>query len=171
MLAAVLAAACAHKPPHATEAIGPFPSWQGRMLVLAPGHRLQLLVRWQSAGPNAGWARFTHPASGRIVEVRWHGRRILIRDDRSSVWRAVASRELERLGLVLPPAELGGILTGRIPAGFKRTPANHPRWQGARSVAGRVHRMRIDWMPEQRTLELTDLSAGARIRILIGAGD
>ncbi len=167
----MLAAACAprHPAPATPQAgIGPWPSFDGRLIVIEPARRWQALVHWQAATPERGEARFTHAASGFVLEIRWHGDAILMRDSRHRQWRGIPPETLARAGIWLPPRELAALLLGRIPRDFRPVRATGEasggqRWQARRG--GRL--LRIEWQPAARRLRLVDVTRGASATLIL----
>ncbi len=173
LLAIAFIAACAprHPAPAASRAgIGPWPAFDGRLIVIEPARRWQALMRWNAPDPERGEARFTHAASGLVVEIRWHGKAIQLRDSRQRQWRPVPPETLARLGIWLPPRELAALLLGRIPPDFHAVRAagrndGARRWQARRN--GRL--LRIEWLPAARKLRLVDVTRGASATLILPA--
>ncbi|MDX8402579.1 MAG: lipoprotein insertase outer membrane protein LolB [Mariprofundaceae bacterium] len=166
MILTLALAACAprHAPMPAETGIGPFPAFEGRIIVIEPGRRWQALVEWRATIPERGSARLTHAASGTVAEIRWRGDRIEVRDSRHPSWRGIAPEELSNRGIMLPPRELAALLLGHVPPDFRpRRSENAQRWQGRRG--GRL--LRIAWFAGARKLRLTDITRGASATLII----
>jgi outer membrane biogenesis lipoprotein LolB len=162
---AVLAGCAMQRPPAgAVSSIGPYPSFSGRLIVMQPERRWQVQIDWRAPTPSEGWLRLTHAASGRIIELTWHGSTLHLSDNRDPAHadRIVSEAALADYGIVLPPRELAAILLGRMPPQFR--PAGPGRWEAHRH--GDV--LRIDWNASARRLTLTDLARGNRAMLLIG---
>jgi len=161
----VLAAGCTvSKPPLAithTATIGPYSHPHGRILLLG-NHRAQLLFSCQQSDIK-GSCRFTHAASGRIVELRWQGQKIWQRSNANGYqqWQRVSMKDLYRLGLVVDPATMMQLLNGAIPAWLH--PKADNQWRGKHHNA----RIQMQWHPDQQRLDITNQSKGAQIRLLL----
>ncbi len=133
----------------------------GRLLVIGPTQRWQAMFDLKALSPDHGWLRISHAASGRIIELRWNGAFMQLRDNRSPRpdWRTIGAAELAGHGIVLQPAELAGFLTGRPPAGFS---AIRPGLWIIRRGKSRIQVQRHD-----KRLSITDLSLGRRAIILL----
>ncbi|HXH64678.1 MAG TPA: lipoprotein insertase outer membrane protein LolB [Mariprofundaceae bacterium] len=167
LLALAWLAGCAVQRPPAgmASSIGPYPSFSGRLIVIQPTRRWQVEVDWKAATPSDGWLRLTHAASGRIVELTWHGSDLRLSDNQDPAHpeKTISEAQLASYGIVLPPPELAAILLGRMPPQFRATGPG--RWEAHRN--GDV--IRIDWNAAARRLTLTDLARGNRATLLIGA--
>jgi hypothetical protein len=140
--------------------IGPFGAFDGRLIVIEPTRRWQVLVHWQG-DRQQGNARLTHAASGRIAEIRWQGPRIELRDNANPLWRDVRFARLAEHGIVLPPQQIATILTGHMPAGL--VPKGDNRWEGKLNNSY----IRLQWQGEAQRLELTDITHGRRAILII----
>lgn len=162
LLAALLLAACATVPEHGGHqtTIGPYTTFDGRLIVIEPTRRWQVLVQWQGDS-RQGMARFTHAASGRVAEIRWQQQTIEMRDGTNPVWRTIPFTQLAKHGIVLPPQQMAAMLTGHVPAGLH--PNGNNRWEG--HLHGSF--IRIRWDGEKQRLELTDITHGRRATLII----
>ncbi len=161
ILALLLGGCATTTAPVVTNPIGPYPAPHGRILLLGK-HRAQLLFR---CAPSAegGSCRFTHAASGRIVELRWRGDQIWQRSNSRDhqAWAPVARDALDEMGMVVTPATMMGLLSGTIPSWLH--PKGSNRWQGRHHHAT----IALRWYPDQQRLEITNRSKGAQIRLLL----
>ncbi len=168
LLAVLLLAGCVgHAPPtsspHTTTRIGPYPAPKGRILLLGR-HRAQLRFSCTTEGDtDHGYCRFVHPASARIVELRWRQSSLALRDNAATPpkWRITDMGALRKLGIIVAPAVLMRMLRGTIPAWLHPVAAN--RWQGWYSHS----KIQVRWTPDEKALELRNLSSGDRIRLLL----
>ncbi|MDX8409508.1 MAG: hypothetical protein R8J84_05625 [Mariprofundales bacterium] len=163
LIALLLLAGCASHQPFnraTTTTIGPFPNPHGRILLLG-NHRAQLMFSCQSPSRQQGSCHFTHGASGRVIDIRWHHASIAMRDTSNPLWRKVSEQQLQRLGLTLAPSSLIAILTGTIPDWLQ--PLRNGVWQGKHQS----QRIRLQWLPEKRQMDAINLSRGNRIRIFL----
>jgi len=133
----------------------------GRLLVIGPARRWQAMFDLKAPSPDHGWLRISHAASGRIIELRWNGAIMQLRDNHSAHpgWRPIGAAELAGHGIVLQPAELAGFLMGQTPAGFAATRPGH--WTARRGKS------RIQVWRHGKRLSITDLSRGRRAVILL----
>ncbi len=141
--------------------IGPFNEFSGRLIVIEPTRRWQVLVDWDGT-PEKGVVRLTHAASNRIVKVAWNGETMQILDnaDRSHHWKVVNKQMLFDQGIILPPTQLARILSGYMPEGM--TEKRVGEWEGRLDDSF----LRIKWIENQQRLTLTDMTHG-RTAILI----
>ncbi len=165
LMATLLVAACAVHPPSDSTVgigttIGPFQNPHGRMLLLG-NHRAQLLFACQSTDKQQGSCRFTHGASGQVIDVRWRHQSITMRDTSHPLWRKVSAQQLQRLGLTLTPSSLISILAGTIPDWL------HPLRAGVWQGKYQGQRIRLQWQPQHRQMDAINLSRGSRIRIFL----
>jgi len=160
--AALLISACATLPDQGARhaSIGPFPAFDGRLIVIEPTRRWQVIVHWQGERQQ-GAARFTHAASGRVAEIRWQGQTIELRDGENPYWRPIHNTQLAEHGIVLPPQQMAAILTGHLPASLHTKDNN--RWEGR--LQGSF--IRLQWQPAEQRLELTDVTHGRRAILII----
>jgi len=164
LLIAVLLTGCMTKLPTSfspSTAIGPYPQPHGRMILMGK-HRAQLLFSCQTTTLGGG-CRFTHGASGRIMELRWQAQNIWQRSnsDNQQQWQQVSVKSLYKLGLVVHPAIMINLLNGTIPAWLH--PKSTNKWQG------KLHNNRIQmaWFPNRNRLEITNLTKGTNIKLLL----
>jgi len=159
-----LAGCAMQRPPAGTVShIGPYPDFSGRLIVMQPTRRWQVQIDWKAPTPSEGWLRLTHAASGRIIELTWHGSDLRLNDNRDPLHpdRIVSEGMLADYGIVLPPRVLAAILLDRMPPQFH--PDGPDRWQA--HSHGDV--IRVDWNAAARRLTLTDLAHGNRAMLLI----
>ncbi|MDQ6950189.1 MAG: hypothetical protein Q9M26_00825 [Mariprofundales bacterium] len=164
----LLTACTLHQPLSATSSrtIGPFFQPHGRILLLG-NHRAQLLFRCRqqevpnSNGLKKGSCRFTHGASGRIIDIRWQGATIEMRENTHPSWQKIDQPQLRHLGITIAPSDLMAILHGTIPDWLH--PLRNGVWQG------RHHgqHIQLEWRPETRQIDAIDLSRGNRIRLFL----
>jgi len=153
---------CATTKPHEpATSIGPFNTFTGRLIVIEPARRWQVIIDWNGT-PIEGTVRLTHAASNRIVQVAWDPEVMQIRDnaDRSQQWINVSKEALSENGIILPPQQLAQILSGSMPVELVEKRSGE--WEGR--IDGSF--IRIKWLDEQQRLELIDMTHG-RTAILI----
>lgn len=158
----LLAAGCAHVVnEQAAGGIEPYSSVHGRLAVIMPGKRWQVMLDWFAERPERGSLRLVHGATGRVIEVRWEQPEVFLRDSVAPRWQPVSLDALERQGILLPPWELASILLGRMPDDFHAH--GHLQWDARRKGA----LLRMQWEPEHRRLSLTDITHGRRIVLFL----
>jgi len=161
-----LAGCAIQRPPTGTAShIGPYPAFSGRLIVIQPERRWQVEIDWKAATPAAGWLRLTHAASGRIIELTWHGDDLQLSDnqDPAHPHRSISEADLAAYGIAIPPRQLAAILLGHMPAQFR--PNGPDRWE-AHLHGDIIH---IAWNGAARRLTLMDMLHGNRAILLIGA--
>jgi len=133
----------------------PWHSFNGQLSILEPSHRWQVLIHWQ-ADLSSGKTRLTHAATGRIIELQWHGKHIQIRNNQAdnAAWKDINEDALMHYGIVLPPQTIAAILYHHIPPSLKPTQNN--TWQG--SLHG--NNIRLRWQNNYHKLTMTDISHG-----------
>jgi len=136
--------------------IGPYPSFSGRLIVIEPTKRWQVSLKWQASKPEQGWLRITHAATGTVVELRWHGKAMQIRDNQQPAWRPIELEKLSEHGIIIPPHELAAILLGRMPAHFRQKSGQI--WESRDSG----YLVRLRWQKELRKLTITDMKHGRK---------
>ncbi len=141
--------------------IGPYPSFSGRLIVIEPTKRWQVSLQWQAPKPEQGWLRISHAATGTVVELRWHGNAMQIRDNQRPVWRHIELEELSEHGIIIPPHELAAILLGRIPAHFRQK--GRQVWESRQSG----YLIRLYWQKELHKLTITDMKHGRKAVLII----
>jgi len=161
LLLAMLPACAGKHVPALQSAIGPFATFEGRLLAITPAQRWQASLSWRAPQVERGALRLVHAASGFVLEAKWDKPRLWLRDSHHAAWRSVSPSELKRHGLLLPPWTMAALLQGELPAGFRRRDGNI--WQG--HLDGAL--VRIVWQAAQRRLELTDITHGRRLVLLI----
>jgi len=153
----LLLAGCAGTTPHLADkparavTIGPYPAFSGRLIVIETTKRWQVLLNWQAQDPQRGQMRITHAATGTVVELRWQGRVMQVRDNRQPDWREIGMEQLSDQGIVIAPQELASILLGHMPAHFKQK--NEHSWESHQSGS----LIRLLWKPQSHTLIMTDM--------------
>lgn len=162
LIAIVMASGCAKQPVHdETTTIGPFKSLSGRLIVIEPDRRWQVVIQWHAETPERGEVRLAHAATGTVVEFRWAGPYMQIRDGNASSWRSLTNRELGEHGIVIPPKQLASILLGRMPAHFVRKKGD--LWESRKSG----HPIRLQWLSSSRKLIMSDIKHGRRATLII----
>jgi len=158
----LLFTACATLPEQAgAPGIGPYSAVSGRLLVMEPARRWQVMLDWKADSPSSGQARLTHAASGTVVELRWQGNDIRLRDSNAPDWRRVSPAQLAEHGIVISPYTLSRFLAGRIPSGFRKTGSN--AWESRQDGAP----LRVSWKPGEQRLEISDIRHGRRAILII----
>jgi len=142
--------------PVTSVAIGPYPSFSGRLIVIEPTKRWQVLLKWQASNPEHGWLRITHAATGTVIELRWQGRIMQIRDNQQPSWRPIEPEALSEHGIIIPPHDLAAILLGKMPAHFKQK--SEQIWESMESG----HLIRLRWQQERNRLTITDMKYGRK---------
>lgn len=164
LLIGLLLAACGKHPDTLpTQAhIGPYTHFDGRLIVMEPNRRWQVSAHWQ-AEDEGGTCRLVHAMSGRIIDVRWQGAHIEMRDNQAadSEWHPVSKQVLSDHGIVLPPQMLSHILQGKLPAFLQAHGPN--QWQGM--YQGSM--IQLQWQPEKQRLTIADIKHGRRASLLI----
>jgi outer membrane biogenesis lipoprotein LolB len=152
-----------HKPAvsAAPASIGPYPSFSGRLIVIEPTKRWQVSLKWQASKPEQGWLRIMHAATGTVVELRWHGNAMQIRDNQQPAWRQIELEKLSEHGIIIPPHELAAILLGRMPAHFRQKSGQI--WESRESG----YLVRLRWQKELRKLTITDMKHGRKAVLMI----
>ncbi len=141
--------------------IGPYPALTGRLIVMEPTKRWQVLLTWRAATPDHGWLRLTHAATNTVIELRWQGGAMELRDNRQPAWHAVDRTSLSEHGIVIAPQELATILLGRMPAHFQKVSVN--RWKSMNNGAV----IQLQWVPQAHRLMMTDLKHGRKATLII----
>jgi len=142
--------------------IGPYSKFSGRLIVIEPTRRWQVLVNWDGT-PERGLIRLTHAASNRIIQLSWHDdiTHILDNRDPAGEWKAVTKEEIIKQGVILPPQQLALILSGKLPKSFiQKKPG---RWQGKINKTF----LKIKWSAEKHKLELMDITHGRQAILII----
>ncbi|MDX8412696.1 MAG: hypothetical protein R8J85_01280 [Mariprofundales bacterium] len=164
LLIAVLLTGCMTKPPTSfppSTAIGPYAQPHGRIILLG-NHRAQLLFNCQKS-TDGGACRFTHGASGRIMELRWQRQQIWQRSNSADQqqWQQLPVNSLYKLGLVVHPAVMMDLLNNTIPPWLHPKATN--KWQGKQHN----NRIQMAWFPNRNRLEITNLTKGSKIKLLL----
>ncbi len=141
--------------------IGPYPAFTGRLIVIEPTRRWQVLLSWRATAPDHGWLRITHAATNTILELRWQGDAMEMRDNRNPDWHTVNRARLAEHGIVIAPQELAAILLGRMPAHFHSVSAN--RWKSTNNGS----MIQLQWTPKAHRLMMTDLKHGRKATLII----
>ena len=162
MITLLIGGCATTKPLASSTAIGPFTTFSGRLIVIEPTRRWQVIVDWNGT-PDRGNVRLTHAASNRIVQVKWNDAqtRILDNADQNRQWRIVSGQTLAEKGIILPPQQLAHILSGEMPAGLVEK--QQGEWEGR--VDGTF--LRIKWLDERQRLELIDITHGRTATLII----
>ncbi len=142
-------------------AIGPYADFSGRLIVIEPKRRWQVLLKWQTETSEQGKVRLTHAATNRVVEVQWQHEHIQVRDNEHPDWQIIGQQKLMELGIVLPPQQLASILLGNIPAHFKQKSDN--TWE-SRQTGGLI---RLHWQASRQKLSMIDITHGRQATLLI----
>jgi hypothetical protein len=167
MATLLLLAGCAgtsqYLPDESTKAvsIGPYPSFSGRLIVIEPAKRWQVLIKWKANQPEHGWLRMTHAATGTVIELRWQGEAMQVRDNREPAWRPIGLGQLSKHGIVIQPQTLAAILLGHMPSHFKQK--DKQTWESRQS--GSLIRLR--WQAQAHKLTMTDLKHGRKATLII----
>ncbi|MDT8375914.1 MAG: lipoprotein insertase outer membrane protein LolB [Mariprofundaceae bacterium] len=163
ILLAALMSACATIKPHETvSSIGPYQNFSGRLMVIEPSRRWQVMVHWDGQ-PDRGQVRLTHAVSNRIILVSWEGEQIRMADNQNPAdgWKLVNHSQLRSTGIILPPQQLAMILNGRVPAPLKEQKPN--LWRG--KIDGAL--ILLKWTEEQKRLAITDITHGREVILII----
>jgi hypothetical protein len=140
----------------------PYNSFTGRLIVIEPARRWQVLIDWNS-NDQGGSARLTHAASNRIIQLTWQQDRIMMLDNLGAdqSWKPITAEEMAAHGIILPPQQLAQILAGHMPQSL--TQKEESVWEG--KIAGSF--LRISWSDEYRRLELLDITHGRKATLII----
>ena len=151
--------------PSAAVLIGPYADFSGRLIVIEPKRRWQVLLKWRADTPERGWLRITHAATATVVELGWQGDRMVVRDNQQPDWRRITQSELSSQGIVIPPRQLAAVLLGQMPPEFHFT----GKRTGQQTWESREHGQRIilRWQPESRRLTMTDMKQGRKASLMI----
>lgn len=141
--------------------IGPYSRFDGRLIVIEPSRRWQVLLRWHADSRQQGWLRLTHAATGKVVEFQWLNEQMHIRDNSHPEWQQIGRQRLAEQGIVIPPQQLASILLGSMPSQFKRKNGN--TWE-SRQSGGLI---RLEWQAEQQKLTMTDMRHGRKATLII----
>ncbi|MDQ6973196.1 MAG: hypothetical protein Q9M30_11160 [Mariprofundaceae bacterium] len=141
--------------------IGPYQDIKARLLVIEPQHRWQVMLDWHTELASRGHARLVHAASNWIIELRWQGSYITLRDNHSPDWRRVRLSELAERGIVIAPHALSEFLAGGIPADFRETRTH--QWESRKD--GKL--IRVLWHQQSHRLEISDIRHGRRATLMI----
>jgi len=147
--------------PATATAIGPYPAFSGRLIVMEPSRRWQVAIDWQSHEPTTGTLRLSHAVTGTVVDFRWTDAYMQIRDNEFPHWRHIQQQELTEHGLVLPPVQLANILLGYMPKYFHQTKPG--TWESTDS--GSLIRLR--WQPKVHTLTISDIGHERTAKLII----
>ncbi|MDQ6975289.1 MAG: hypothetical protein Q9M22_01855 [Mariprofundaceae bacterium] len=142
--------------------IGPYHDFSARLLVMEPKHRWQVMLRWVG-DEQSGYARLTHGASGRVLQIRWQGKNTALLDNQQlpAYWRPISQKELAKRGLIVSPSILAAILHNHIPVELRYK--HDGKWKGYGSWRG----ITMFWQPDRHSLSLSDISKGREVRIII----
>jgi len=171
----ILPAACAsmsgntpatNEPAKTGTSIGPYSEFSGRLLVMEPKRRWQVLLQWRALQPDSGWLRLTHAASSTVVELRWQHQDMQMRDNSSNDWREISPQQLAEQGIVLPPRQLASLLLGKTPDHFQLKAGKDGddlTWEST----GSEPFVRLQWQKSSHRLTMTDMAHGRRAILLI----
>jgi len=160
-----LMSACATIKPHETSSsIGPYQSFTGRLIVIEPNRRWQVIIHWNGQ-PERGEVRLTHAASNRIVILSWEGEEMRMSDNQNPTrgWHHIDSNQLNAMGIILPPQQLAMIFSGEIPRSLKQKEPN--LWRGKIGNA----LIRLKWIEQRKRLEITDITHGREAILMINS--
>ncbi len=146
--------------------LGPYSELSGRLLVMEPRRRWQVLIQWHAERLDIGWLRLTHAASNTVIELRWQHQNMQMRSSNASSWQHISRKELAEQGIVLPPRQLALLLLGQTPEHFVQKPATgHDDiiWE-SRGVKPFI---RLQWQASSRRLSMTDMTHGRRAILII----
>ena len=163
ILITFLISACATIEKHeAASSIGPYKNFTGRLIVIEPARRWQATIHWNGE-PDKGQVRLIHAASNRIILLSWEGERMQMADNQSPVegWELIDNRQLQSMGIILPPQQLAMILSGRIPHTLKEQQPD--LWRG--KIDGTL--VLLKWIDALKRLEITDITHGRKATLLI----
>jgi hypothetical protein len=147
--------------PSLQSAIGPYPAFSGRLIVIEPARRWQVLLKWRAETAEQGRVRLTHAATNMVAELQWQHEKIEVRDNEHPDWQIIGQQKLATLGIVVPPQQLASILLGNMPAHFKRK--NDDTWESRQ--AGNV--IRLQWQSSRQKLSMTDIKHGRQATLFI----
>jgi len=142
-------------------AIGPYASFSGRLIVIEPARRWQVLIQWKAEQAKRGWLRITHAATGTVVELRWQGKAMQIRDNNAPAWQPIGLAKLSKYGIVIPPQTLAAILLGHMPDHFIQK--DEQTWESRQSG----HLIRLRWQSNTHKLTMSDLKHGRKATLII----
>jgi len=144
-----------------TAGIGPFTTFSARLIVIEPAHRWQVLLDWDAPTADHGTLRLTHAASNTVIEFRWQGRLMYIRDGSSNAWHTITTAQLAEHGIFIHPARLAAILRGQMPADFHTHGPD--QWESRRD--GNLIRLR--WYADNQRLLMSDIAHGRKATLII----
>ncbi|MDQ6993355.1 MAG: hypothetical protein Q9M31_07750 [Mariprofundus sp.] len=141
--------------------IGPYSSFSGRLIVIEPKRRWQVLIDWNAPTAAQGDLRLTHAASNTIIELHWQGEKMRIRDNlHNKSWQPITTSQLAEQGIVIHPRLLARFFLGDIPPTFQPKGVN--QWQRKRN--GTI--VRLNWHSDSQRLTISDIKHG-RLATLI----
>jgi len=142
--------------------IGPYNTFDGRLIVIEPKRRWQVTVQWNGT-PDEGTVRLIHAATQRIVELRWQSELMQLRDNQQmpQKWQNISREQLASHGIILPPQQLAEILAGQMPSALIEK--NRGEWEG------RIHGsfVKVKWLASNHRLEIMDISNGRQATLII----
>ena len=141
--------------------IGPYTNFSGRLIVMEPTRRWQVIMQWHADKPDRGNVRLSHAATGTVVEFRWAGRQMQVRDSNAWLWKEINAEQLGSHGIVIPPQQLAAILLGNIPSHF--TEKKTDLWESINND----HAIRLQWFADARKLVMTDIKHGRQAILII----
>lgn len=153
VLVGVLAACAKQSPEIRTQTLTEF---TGRLIVIEPARRWQVLVNWHSTDRDSGKLRLTHAATGRIIELHWQKNQMRLRDNQAAFtsWKNIDLKDLASFGISLQPNDISLFLAGQTPSGFAVTAKN--RWTGKRMDS----LLKVKWIQNRNQLRITDATLG-----------
>jgi len=162
LLTAIISGCATIQPDEPPSSIGPYQTFSGRLIVIEPNRRWQVLIHWNGQ-PEQGEVRLTHAASNRIVLLSWHGAQMRISDNQNPTpgWRHVDNDQLHAMGIILPPQKLAMIFSGKIPSSLKEKEPN--LWRG--KIGNSL--IRLKWINKRNRLEITDITHGREAILMI----
>lgn len=137
-----------------------YDAFSGRLIVITPKQRWQTTIQWRSPSEEEGWLRLTHAATGRIVELRWQGNRMWVRDNLAPQPRSLEGKDLADQGIPLDPRTLSAFLHGRLQNATRKGPRT---W----SMNTPTSRIELRWDRKGRRLTLLDAKHGNKALIVI----
>ncbi|MBF0282262.1 MAG: hypothetical protein HQM07_06825 [Zetaproteobacteria bacterium] len=135
---------------------------QGRMIVILPTQRYQLLMQWHQLSSDEGNIVLTHAASGRIAEMAWHKPQMYWRDNHDQPnWSRMTEAYLHEKGMVLKPWEISQLLQGKMFAHFKSRDGRV--WEGT----FKKQYLKIEWIAEKGKLLIESLTKGQQAILIL----
>ncbi len=160
VLVGILVACAKQSPETGTQTYAEF---TGRLIVIEPARRWQVLVKWHSIDKDSGKLRLTHAATGRIIELLWQKGQMRLRDNQAAFtsWQDINLKDLTSFGISLHPNDISLFLSGLTPSGFTVTAKN--KWSGKRMDS----LLKVKWVQNRKQLRVTDTSLGKTAILMI----